>query len=49
MRPVHVRIRHDDDAAVAQLAQVEMRSDAASQRLDEIAQLLVRPQLVCGG
>ena len=51
MRPVDVGIRHDDHAAVAQLVAIETITDAAAQRLDQILQLLVLPQLVgrCAG
>ena len=49
MRAVHVGVGHDDDAAVAQLAEIEAVADAAAQRLDQVLQLLVLPQLVGRG
>ncbi len=35
MRPVHIRVGHDDDAVVAQLLQVEVLADARAQGRDQ--------------
>jgi hypothetical protein len=46
---IHVGVRHDDDAAVAQLGDVEALADAAAQRLDQVLQFLVAAQLLGAG
>ena len=47
MRAVHVRVRHDDDAVVAQLVGVEfLAADAGAERRDQRADLLAAEHLV---
>jgi hypothetical protein len=46
VRTVHVRIRHDVDAVVAQLADVEIRLEPIAERSDERADLFVPDDLV---
>src|SRR6185295_5733001 len=44
---VHVGVRHDDDAVIAQFRRVELvAADAAAERRDERANLLVAEHLV---
>src|SRR6185295_17497970 len=47
VRAVHVRVRHDDDAVIAQLGEVELfLADAAAKRRDQRANLRRREHLV---
>ena len=49
MGAVDVGVGHDDDLLVAQLLFLVAGADAAAERLNQIAQLLVRRQLVARG
>ena len=46
---VHVGVCHDDHAAIAQTGSFEAIAHAAAQRLDQILQFLILPQLLGGG
>ena len=46
VRTVHIRIRHDHDASVPKLADVEVLADTALERLDQDADLLEGEHLV---
>ena len=48
MRAIDVGIGHDDDAGVPQILLAVMRSGAAADCLDQLAELRVRAQLVLG-
>ena len=48
MRPVHVRVGHDDDLVVAQIVEVELRAHANAERLAEVVDLGIGRQLARG-
>ena len=49
MGAVDVGIGHDDDAAIAQIFVAIVRAGAATERLNEIGELLVLDELVLAG
>ena len=46
VRAVHVGVRHDDDAVIAQLGRIELIADPGAQRGDQRADLVVLQHLV---
>ena len=49
MRAIHIGIRHDDYAPIAQLREVKPIADTAAKRFDQILQFLILPQLFHAG